>query len=180
MSENKNIVYFDLETQKSAADVGGWDKKRDMKMSVGVIYSTGTQSYEIFDESRANDLIKALLRADLVVGYNIINFDYEVLSAYSPLDLTQAPTLDLLVELEKAVGRKLPMDAFATGTLGSEKIADGMEALKWWKEGRIMEIAEYCCFDVKITKLLHEYGCQHKQLFYVDKFGKKRVVQVKW
>lgn len=177
---SKNIVYFDLETQKSAADVGGWDKKRDMKMSVGVIFSTGTQSYEIFDEAHVNDLVKALLRADLVVGYNIINFDYEVLGGYSPLDLTQAPTLDLLVELEKAVGRKLPMDAFATGTLGSEKIADGLEALQWWKEGRIMEIAEYCCFDVKITKLLHEYGCQHKQLFYVDKFGKKRVVQVKW
>ncbi len=177
---SKNIVYFDLETQKSAADVGGWDKKRDMKMSIGVIYSTGTQSYEIFDEKHVDDLVKALLRADLVVGYNIINFDYEVLAAYTPLDLTQAPTLDLLVELEKIIGRKLPLDAFATGTLGSEKIADGLEALKWWKEGRIMEIAEYCCFDVKITKLIHEYGCQHKQLFYVDKYGKKRVVQVKW
>ena len=35
-----NIVYFDLETQKSAAEVGGWDKKRDMKMSVGVTYNT--------------------------------------------------------------------------------------------------------------------------------------------
>lgn len=180
MSDKKNIVYFDLETQKSAAEVGGWDKKRDMKMSLGVIYSTGTECYEIFDEKRVDDLIKALLRADLVVGYNIINFDYEVLAAYSPLDLRQAPTLDLLVELEKSVGRKLPMDAFATGTLGSEKIADGLEALKWWKEGRIMEIAEYCCFDVKITKLLHEYGHQHKQLFYVDKYGTKRVAQVKW
>ena len=180
MSDKKNIVYFDLETQKSAAEVGGWDKKRDMKMSLGVIYSTGTECYEIFDEKRVDDLIKALLRADLVVGYNIINFDYEVLAAYSPLDLMQAPTLDLLVELEKSVGRKLPMDAFATGTLGSEKIADGLEALKWWKEGRIMEIAEYCCFDVKITKLLHEYGRQHKQLFYVDKYGTKRVAQVKW
>jgi len=180
VSDKKNIVYFDLETQKSAAEVGGWDKKRDMKMSLGVIYSTGTECYEIFDEKRVDDLIKALLRADLVVGYNIINFDYEVLAAYSPLDLRQAPTLDLLVELEKSVGRKLPMDAFAAGTLGSEKIADGLEALKWWKEGRIMEIAEYCCFDVKITKLLHEYGRQHKQLFYVDKFGKKRVAQVKW
>lgn len=47
---SKNIVYFDLETQKSAADVGGWDKKRDMKMSIGVIFSTATQSYEIFVE----------------------------------------------------------------------------------------------------------------------------------
>ncbi len=180
MSDNENIVYFDLETQKSAADVGGWDKKRDMKMSVGCIYSTGTQSYEIFDEKHVNDLVKALLRADLVVGFNIINFDYEVLAGYTPLDLRQAPTFDLLVELEKVIGRRLPLDAFATGTLGCEKIADGMEALKWWKEGKMMEIAEYCCYDVKITKMIHEYGCQHKQLFYVDRFGARRVVQVKW
>jgi len=115
------------------------------------------------------------------VGFNIINFDYEVLSAYSLLmDLTQVPTLDLLVELEKIVGRRLPLDAFAAGTLGCEKIADGMQALKWWKEGKMMEIAEYCCYDVKITKLLHEYGCQRGQVFYVDKFGQRRAVSVKW
>ena len=180
MADNENIVYFDLETQKSADEVGGWSKKRDMRMSVGVIYSTATQSYEIFHEARANDLVKTLMRADLIVGFNILNFDYEVMSAYTPLDLRQVPTLDLMVETEKVVGRRLPLDAFATGTLGCEKTAEGLQAIKWFKEGKLLEIAEYCCYDVKITKLLHEYGRQHKQLFYVDRYGTKRVVQVKW
>ena len=40
-----NIVYFDLETQKSAAEVGGWNKKREMKMSVGVTFSTALGEY---------------------------------------------------------------------------------------------------------------------------------------
>ena len=40
MAAGKNIVYFDLETQKSADDVGGWNKIRDMRMSIGVTYST--------------------------------------------------------------------------------------------------------------------------------------------
>ena len=35
----KNIVYFDLETQKSAEEVGGWDKISAMGMSLGVTYS---------------------------------------------------------------------------------------------------------------------------------------------
>ena len=35
-----NIVYFDLETQKSAEEVGGWNHCREMRMSVGVTYST--------------------------------------------------------------------------------------------------------------------------------------------
>ena len=46
----KNIVYFDLETQKSADEVGGWDKIRDMRMSVGVTYSTGRGGYRIYGE----------------------------------------------------------------------------------------------------------------------------------
>ena len=35
------------------------------------------------------------------------------------------------------------------------------------------EIAEYCCYDVKLTKLVHEYGAQNKMLFYKNRFGAK-------
>jgi len=175
-----NIVYFDLETQKSATEVGGWGKKRDMKMSVGVTYSTGDAQYRIYDEAHVHDLIKELMRADLVVGFNIINFDYDVLSGYSPIDLTQAPTLDLMADLEKTLGHRLSLDSLAKPTLAAPKIADGMQALKWWKEGKMMEIAEYCCYDVKITKELHEYGKTYGEVHYVDRMGQKRSVKVKW
>jgi len=96
-----NIVYFDLETQKSAAEVGGWDHIRDMKMSVGVTYSTTRKTYEIYGEDRVNELIDELMRADLVVGFNHIRFDYEVLYGYTVLDLSQAPSLDLMLDLQK-------------------------------------------------------------------------------
>ena len=56
------------------------------------------------------------------------------------------------------------IDAVAKSTLNAPKIAeDGLQALKWWKEGRLMEIAEDCRFDVKITKELHEYGKQPRR-----------------
>ena len=38
-----NYVYFDLETQKSAAEVGGWHNKRAMKMALGVTYSSAAR-----------------------------------------------------------------------------------------------------------------------------------------
>jgi RNase_H superfamily len=176
----KNIVYFDLETQKSAADVGGWDRKRDMKMSVGVTYSTGDGQYRIFPEDQVPDLVRQLMRADLVVGFNIINFDYEVLHGYTPLDLHATPTLDLMVDLEQKLGHRLSLDSIAKVTLNAPKIADGMQALAWWKQGRIVDIAEYCCFDVKITKELHEYGQRHGEVSFVDRLGQKRAVKVKW
>ncbi len=86
MPKAKNIVYFDLETRRTANDAGGWDKKRDMGMSVGVTYSTGTGEYRIFREETADDLVDQLRRADLVVGFNVINFDYEVLMGYTACD----------------------------------------------------------------------------------------------
>jgi hypothetical protein len=175
-----NIVYFDLETQKSSDEVGGWSRKREMKMSVGVTYSTAAGQYHIYDEAHVNDLIRELMRADLVVGFNVLNFDYEVLQGYSPLDLRQTPTLDLMKDIEAQLGHRLSLDAVARPTLNAPKIADGMMALRWWREGRLVEIAEYCCFDVKITKQLHEYGKRHGEVFYIDRFGRKRSVKVNW
>ena len=175
-----DIVYFDLETQKSAAEVGGWNRKAEMKMSVGVTFSTVLNEYKIYDEAHVQDLIRQLMRADLVVGFNILNFDYEVLHGYSPLDISQTPTLDLMVDLEAKLGHRIALDAVAKATLEAPKIADGMQALRWWKEGKLLEIAEYCCFDVKITKEVHEYGRDRGEVFYTDKLGQKKSVKIQW
>ncbi len=176
----KNIVYFDLETQKSADEVGGWDKIRDMRMSIGVTYSTARGTYEIYSEKRVNELIRELQRADLVVGFNNLRFDYEVLHGYTVLDLTQVPTLDMLVEVQRILQHRLSLDSIASATLGLEKTSEGLLALAWFKEGRMAEIAEYCCFDVKITKLVHEYGAAHRQLFYKNRFGARLSVAINW
>lgn len=176
----KNIVYFDLETQKSAEEVGGWDRIRDMRMSVGVTYSAARDEYRIYAEKQVDDLVKELARADLIVGFNNLRFDYEVLHYYTILDLTQIPTLDVLIELQKRLEHRLSLDAVAVATLGVEKTSEGMKAIEWYRQGKMMDIAEYCCYDVKITRLLHEYGSRYKQLFYRDRFGQTSVVPVSW
>ena len=176
----KNIVYFDLETQKSADEVGGWDKIRDMRMSIGVTYSTATGDYRIYHEKQVDDLIHELRRADLVVGFNNLGFDYEVLHGYTILDLRQLPTLDMLVEVRKSLPHRLSLDSIAQASVGVEKTADGLQALRWFKEGKLLEIAEYCCYDVKVTRLVHEYGAAKKQLLYTNKFGAKLSVAVNW
>jgi len=176
----KNIVYFDLETKRSFQDVGGRGNIDKLGMSIGVTFSTANQGYTIYGEPEVNDLITELQRADLVVGFNHIGFDYEVLHAYTPLDLRQIPSLDMLLEVQKTLNHRLPLDSIAHATLGVEKIADGLQALEWYKQGRMEEIAEYCCFDVKITKLVHEYGVAYKKLRYTNKFGNKLSLEVDW
>lgn len=176
----KNIVYFDLETQQSADEVGGWGNICRMKMSVGVTYSTARGGYQIYGEKQVGQLLTDLQRADLVVGFNVLRFDYEVLHGYTPFDLTQLPTLDMMVDLADTLQHRLSLDSIATATFGVEKTAEGLQAIRWFKEGRLLEIAEYCCYDVKLTKMVHEYGVQQRQLHYNNRFGKKLTVPVKW
>lgn len=178
--EVKNIVYFDLETQRSAEEVGGWHKVREMGMSLGVTYSTARGGYRIYGEQQVNALIEELRRADLVVGFNHIGFDYEVLSGYTILDLTQVPSLDLMLDLKEVLKHRITLDSVASATLGTEKTADGLQALRWYREGRMLEIAEYCCYDVKITKMVHEFGREYRQVFYNNRLGQLTSIPVGW
>src|SRR3974390_2329667 len=151
----KNIVYFDLETQRSADEVGGWNQISRMGMSIGVTFSSARGDYRIYGEKQVDDLIRELQRADLVVGFNNLRFDYEVLHAYTPLDLRQLPTLDMLIELQNQLEHRLSLDAIATATFGVEKTSEGMQAIEWFKQGKLLEIAEDCCYDAKLTRLGH-------------------------
>ncbi|MCB1231429.1 MAG: helicase [Verrucomicrobiae bacterium] len=177
----RDFVYFDLETQKSANDVGGWGNKDQMGMSIGVTYSTALGEYRIFGEDQVQDLIDQLLKADLVIGFNHIDFDYKVLMGYSILNLAeQCRSLDLMLDLETHLGHRPKLDAVASASLGTGKTAVGTDAIKWWREGRIMKIAEYCAFDVKVTKMVHEYGVQHGFVKYVNRFNQHEDVPVPW
>ena len=176
----QNIVYFDLETKHSADEVGGWSHIDKMGMSIGVTYSTARGDYKIYGEPEVEELIKELQRADLVVGFNHIRFDYRVLEGYSIFDFSQVPSLDMLIVLNEKLGHRLKLDSIAQATLGCEKSAEGLQALEWFKQGKMTEIAEYCCFDVKITKLVHEYAAAHGHLFYNNRFGNKLKVEVEW
>jgi DEAD/DEAH box helicase domain-containing protein len=178
---HRDIIYFDLETQRTANDAGGWTRKGDMRMSIGVIYGTLTNRYEVFGEAQVNRLIERLRRADLVIGFNVLNFDYHVLMGYTILDLvSELQTADLMVDTEKRAGHRLSLDAIAQATLGIQKTAGGLDAIRWWREGRILEIAEYCCFDVKVMRLVHEHGCRHKELFFHDRFAQRHRLEIDW
>jgi len=178
---SSNTVYFDLETQRTANDVGGWQNKHQMGMSIGCTFSTQTGQYHIYSEPMVQELIDQLRRADLVIGFNHVSFDYGVLMGYTVLELQeQLSSLDLLVDLEKRIGHRLKLEALASATLGAGKTADGLDAIRWWQQGKIAEIAEYCCYDVKVTKCLHEYGAINGHVKYLDRGGREQIVQVDW
>ena len=162
--------------------------KDKMQVSVGVTYSSARGTYEIYSENEMEKLGEELVRADLVVGWNHLQFDYPVLQPYVFHTLAeQTLNLDMMLELEKIVGFRLKLDSVASASLGSGKTADGLDALRWWQEHKksgqfepLRKIAEYCAFDVKVTKCIPEYALEHGLLKYDDKSGRTAEVHVDW
>ncbi len=162
---------FDLETKYSAEEVGGWQHCDQMGMSVGVVYDSRLDGYVTYLESEVQDLVTHLSSAELVVGFNIIQFDYRVLAGCSGRTLTGVPTYDLLTEIKERLGYRLSLGRLAEQTLGRPKSADGLQALRWYREGRIREIVDYCRIDVELTKDLFLFALTNGYVLFTNKAG---------
>ncbi len=184
-----HIVYFDLETKYSAEEVGGWSNIEDMGMSVGILWDTEDSKFHIYLEDDAQKMIDHFKRVEMIVGFNHIGFDHRVVagSRYSTrqdrqrlyTELAEMNNFDMLIELKKILGHRLKLDSIARPTLGAGKSADGLQALEWYKEGKLDKIIEYCKDDVKVTRDVHQYALEKGELLYESYSGIK-TVKVEW
>jgi len=170
----KKIV-LDLETQKSFQDVGGRGKNHLLKISVCGIYDYSTDRYQIFEERELGKLAPMLQTADQIIGYNIKDFDFEVLRPYLNFDIHQVPALDLLEEIEKVIQHRIKLELVAQGTLGSGKSGSGLEAILYYNNGRMDLLKKYCLDDVKITKQVYDYALRNQKILYKDFFKTKEI-----
>ncbi len=158
-------VVFDVETQNTFADVDNDFKK--LRISVVSVYRYDTDTYESFTESELAKFWPILEQADRIIGYNSEHFDLPVLNNYYLGDLSKLPHLDLLKKIKESLGIRLKLSDVAAATLDNvQKSADGLQAIHWWREGKIDEIKKYCEQDVRVTKELYEFGRDNNQLFY--------------
>ncbi len=152
-------VLFDIETLRSADDVGGWGKIHRMGLALAVVCHLEEGRFATFFEAQALELAAALKGARLVVGFNSRRFDYAVLSGYTGEDYGRTlPTLDLLESLTARLGHRVALGHVARETLGVGKSADGLQSLAWVKEGRFDLVEEYCRRDVEILRDVYLFG----------------------
>jgi DEAD/DEAH box helicase domain-containing protein len=109
-----------------------------------------------------------LKKADLIIGFNVRDFDMEVLQPYILTPVKNFPILDLLVEFEKARGHRISLQSVAQATLKSSKSGSGWDALQLYKDGKMDELKKYCLDDVRITKDIYEYGLKHGKIFFIS------------
>jgi DEAD/DEAH box helicase domain-containing protein len=175
-----HFVVLDLETQKGFNEV---DRKKLhlLKISVACIYDSRTDAYLAFEEKEIGKMEEYLKKADLIIGFNIRDFDFEVLQPYILTSLKALPMLDILVEFEKVRGHRISLQSVAQATLKASKSGSGWDAIQLYKDGKMDELKKYCFDDVRITKDVYEYGAKHgKILFISNRDYQTHEVPVNW
>ena len=173
-------LVLDVETQREFSEVEG-RKPELLGVSVVGVYSYGDDRYEAYEEGEMGRLAPRLESAELIIGFNIRRFDMPVLQPYLPFSVATLPLLDLMEEIVKNLGHRASLDSVAKATLGRGKSGSGLDALRWYREGRLDLIKRYCLDDVKLTKEVYDYAKANGRMFVTSRFGAdKHQVPVFW
>lgn len=174
MSLRKEVV-LDIETRNTFQDVGAYNPAL-LEVSLVGVYFYETDTFESFLKEDLPKLWPRLERADRIIGYNLIGFDYPCLQTSYTGNMMKLPTVDLLVEIEKQLGFRIKLDDVAQATLGVGKSGHGLMAVEYWRKGEIDKLKEYCLQDVRVTRDVYEHALQQGDVSYNDRTGQKRTI----
>lgn len=163
---NMREITFDIETVPLFATQRV--DPAEQELTVIAIHDSKNDTYTSYIREELPKLWPIIEETDLLIGFNSNTFDIPILNRYYPGDLSQIPSLDLLVEVQKSLGRRIRLDLLAQATLGKAKSGAGTKAIEWWREGKVDTVRKYCIDDVRITKGLYDYALKYKALKYKD------------
>lgn len=170
--KSPRVLVLDLETQRSAEEVGGWEHCARMGLAVAVTQDLESREVWVYTEAEVETLLAHLSGAAWIIGFNLRRFDFAVLRGYRDLNYAELPVLDILEEVQASLGFRLSLNHLAQETLGAPKLADGLQSLVWFKAGELEKVIEYCKADVDLTRRLFEFGRSHGYLVYRDYQGR--------
>jgi DEAD/DEAH box helicase domain-containing protein len=176
----KRIIIFDIETQRSAGEVGGWENSHLMRVACIVAHDSLDEKYKIFYENNITEFLDLVKKADLVVGFNSEHFDFNVLRGYTDFNFSKVKSFDIMKEVAKRLGYRLGLDHLAKHTLNKGKTADGLQSLEWFKNGELDKVVSYCKDDVELTKELFEFGLKNQYLLFERKDGNVVRIPLEW
>lgn len=176
---HRDFIVFDLETKTLVDAVGGWKNFKQLEVSVGCAYDSKTDEVLTFLEKDMPELCR-LCEERLVVGYNIIGFDLPILEKYG-LKLEGLDTFDIMLEVQNVSNwRFVKLEKVAQATLGTGKSAEGTMAVKWWEEGKVDKIIEYCKQDVVVTRDVFNFGRENGFIKIAKAEGEAAQFPVQW
>lgn len=169
-------VFFDVETKDTFDEVGGYFPGKLHPSFVGVCVREGFEGkgeMMRFFEADLPKLWGVFESADVIVGFNSIGFDMEVLRPLYPGKVDDLPQLDLMVKFKESTGHRISLDSIAKETLGKQKTGHGLDAIKYYNQGRLEELASYCLMDVELTRDLYDVGRTKGKLSFMNKWNRR-------
>lgn len=157
------LVVFDVETQNTFRDVN--NDTRKLKVSVASAYDYQKGRVFSFFENELSQLFQLFEQASLLIGFNSQSFDLVVLNQYYVGDLFKFPHFDILDDVKAQSGHRYPLDDLVKATLNKGKTGHGLQAINFFREGRLKELKQYCEDDVMLTKELLDYGVQNHHVY---------------
>jgi len=187
----ENITYLDIETQQLIKEFeGGWkNQKNYAKLKIAELGILRNDIYTTFEENNINDLIPELLDSELIIGHNIIQFDFKVLEHYFPKDVMFKIILksfDTMLEFDKFTGDAgwISLNDISQRNFGMKKNEDSIKIPEMWRNGEKDKVKSYLLNDLKMTEQFYLLGKKGHTFKYDHKvYGKsygEHEVYVKW
>ena len=172
-----NLVVFDIETDSLFSDYSSVEQAYHFMQPTCVcanVYShtdVNTHGGEapateyVFWRDSCEDPFSQLLQlfddASSIVAYNGLGFDFNVMRKFYKGDLKRyffhrAKCVDACTNLHAVVGQRFKLDSLLRANGLTTKSASGLDAVRWWQEGKRTLIQEYCAAD---TSCLFKLSC---------------------
>jgi len=168
------MVIYDAEIKKAILKRGeepipgieycdGWRDYKNMGVSTVCAYDSGENRHRVFCADNFDQMIDLFNDADLLVGFNNVGFDDELLSvSVHDFDAVVTPRYDILREIWLAAGldptKFVPsthggygLDAMCEANFGARKSGHGAYAPVDWQRGNIGAVIDYCMNDIELT-----------------------------
>ena len=155
------VLTWDLEIRHPVHQVGGWHSVRNGEagVSILVIKDTETGRPHFYDDHNLDAALAHLNSADLLIGYNSIDFDTSVVQSITG-ECIIAPQYDILASIWSALPSRhkgYKLTEVAERTLGRGKSGNGAFATTLVAEGRWADLVDYCANDVYLTAALYNH-----------------------
>jgi len=162
------FIYLDCIPQLTAQEAGvfsGAGARRRL-LALAVTWDA-VKGFQSFDAKSAGELVKYLKSGKCVVGYNLINFDYQLIKGH--VQFRRPNTCDLFLEIIQACGERVSAANVINETLGLADFPDGNTATELCKRGKLPEVIKSQQKKLMMFQQLHEHILKEVQFSYMSR-----------
>lgn len=155
-------IVWDVEIATSPDEcINGWEGARRGECGISCVALHDSQSgrLHVYDEHDLETCVDHLNEADLLIGFNTIEFDTPALQGASDLDI-EPEQYDILHEIWRALGHRekgFKLDDICQRLKLGQKNSNGAFATQLYRDGNFGRLFDYCMNDVHLTKMLSNY-----------------------